>query len=55
MLHIAVAPSVVMLHWEPNSGDGGTTYIVQYRLDIDLSDPAFNATFITAATVSPSI
>ena len=42
------------LRWNRNSGSGGTTYIIQYRLEIDPSDPAFNVTFVTAATVSLS-
>ena len=45
---------VVGLRWDANEGSGGTTYSIQYRLrNVDF-DPAFNTSFTTAATVSPS-
>ena len=45
---------VVRLRWEANVGSGGTNYSIQYRLENVNSDPAFNTSFTTAATVSPS-
>ena len=45
---------VVGLRWKANEGSGGTTYSIQYRLENINSDPAFNTSFTTAATVSPS-
>ena len=45
---------VVRLCWEANEGSGGTNYSIQYRLrNVDF-DPAFNTSFTTADTVSPS-
>ena len=45
---------VVILIWEPNQGTGGTSYEIQYRLRNTDFDPTFNASFITADTVSLS-
>ena len=45
---------LVGLRWDANEGSGGTNYIIQYQLRNVDSDPAFNTSFTTADTVSPS-